>query len=534
MNPKMKLDGVTKKYTLFTSNSEKLKAMFLPKMQKENRDFYALRDISLEIFEGETIGIVGINGSGKSTISNILAGVIPPTEGTLDVNGETSLIAINVGLNNQLNGHENIEQKCLMHGFSKKEIERLLPSIEEFADIGDFIQQPVKNYSSGMKSRLGFAISAHTNPDILIVDEALSVGDKTFYQKCKDKIDEFKAEGKTIIFISHNIKEIKNISDRVLWLHNGEMRSFGDKEKVIEEYEAYIKFFNSLSKQEKKEHKEELKMQRSVAKVEQRESEEDGTALAPRGTGKKKHAKQKEQKKHSIVFFSQLVLYAALFIVAAYLVAVRPLFAADAEESSTVVESDNQPSTVDEEDTADYWVDYDEPVQAVIHSDDTSLYTSSEASTALMTLPFGTEISVLRENSDQGVVQIENEGDDLFIESNAFHLLEDAEEVERERIEEELVTNVGSLDEIESILAQPYEQVIQSVSFQTADEFGYGYYAYSDEQMLKINQQNELAAIILPMDGGSLVEETPFFIVDGEQFYFLWNEEREELLVAEF
>ncbi len=120
MNPKIKLEGVSKKYTLFHNNVEKLKAMFFPKMREQNRDFYALKNVSLEIFEGETIGVVGINGSGKSTISNILSSVIPPTEGEMDIRGETSLIAINVGLNNNLNGYENIEQKCLMHGFNKK------------------------------------------------------------------------------------------------------------------------------------------------------------------------------------------------------------------------------------------------------------------------------------------------------------------------------------------------------------------------------------------------------------------------------
>ncbi|MFS0785688.1 teichoic acids export ABC transporter ATP-binding subunit TagH [Shouchella sp. 1P09AA] len=530
MNPKMKLEGVTKKYTLFTSNSEKLKAMFLPKMQKENRDFYALKDISLEIYEGETIGIVGINGSGKSTISNILAGVIPPTEGSLDVQGETSLIAINVGLNNQLNGYENIEQKCLMHGFSKNEIEQLLPSIEEFADIGDFMNQPVKNYSSGMKSRLGFAISAHTNPDILIVDEALSVGDKTFYQKCKDKIEEFKAQNKTIIFISHNIKEIKNMSDRVLWLHNGETRSFGDKTKVVEEYEAYINWFTALSKEEQKDHKEELKMQRSVANVELAENETYG----PRGKKKQAKRKDQEQKKHSVLFFSQLVVLVAVFVVAAYLLAVQPLLSADAEEEQASTEEEVTISETSGDDEDNGWLEYSTPARAVVQDVDTPLYTSNDSSTSVMTLPFGSEVAVTGENEAQTIVQIENDGDDLFIQADAILYVDEAESVNRDTVEAELLDRHNvSITDIETTMNQPYEEVMGTASFEAADEFGFGYYAYVNENLLKIDQQNELAAILLTANEEPLIEETPFFYLEEDEIYFLWNEENGVLLVAE-
>lgn len=246
---------VTKKHKLYTSTSEKLRDIFSRKGHGE--DFFALRDVSFEAYRGDVIGFVGVNGAGKSTLSNIIAGILPETSGLVEVKGEVSIIAVASGLKGNLTGRENIELKCLMLGFSKKEIEALEPDIIEFAELGKFIDQPVKSYSSGMKSRLGFAISVSIDPDIIVVDEALSVGDKAFAAKCFEKMNQFKEKGKTIIFVSHSMEQMKKFADKILWLEFGSMKAYGDKEDILPEYEAFINEYKKMSKAGKEKYKEE-------------------------------------------------------------------------------------------------------------------------------------------------------------------------------------------------------------------------------------------------------------------------------------
>ncbi|KKK38785.1 hypothetical protein WQ57_07340 [Mesobacillus campisalis] len=306
--PKVIFKNVSKKYTLQKGKIDRL--LELIKTEKSQPSFYALRNISFTVYEGETIGIIGINGSGKSTMSNLLAQVVPPTDGQIQVFGETSLIAIAVGLNNNLTGLENIELKCLMHGMKKEDIKQIQPKIIEFAELGDFIDQPVKSYSSGMKSRLGFAISAHTNPDIMVIDEALSVGDQTFYQKCINKMNEFKSQGKTIFFISHSASQVRSFCDRVIWLNNGELVEFGDSTTVIANYLKFIKWFNELSEDEKKSYKKEQMIKQK------KENNKDVPLTIKTNSRKFRSNKQKKRNKAVV---GQFIFLVTLFIFSTFL-----------------------------------------------------------------------------------------------------------------------------------------------------------------------------------------------------------------------
>lgn len=245
--------NISKGYKMYSSPKEKLLDLILPK--GAGKTFYALKDISFKVEKGDVVGLLGLNGSGKSTLSNILGGVSMPTSGEIEINGEASLIAIGIGMNNFLSGIENIELKALMMGYKKDEIEEIKQEIIDFADIGEFINQPLRTYSSGMRSRLGFAISVYTNPDILVIDEALSVCDPTFTQKCLDKMNEFKESGKTIFFVSHSLPQIRKFCNKAIWLEYGRLREYGDVDSVLPKYQGYINEINKMSEAQKVEYK---------------------------------------------------------------------------------------------------------------------------------------------------------------------------------------------------------------------------------------------------------------------------------------
>ena len=237
----IELQGVSKSYPIYDSPSLRLKELFTFNRASYHKDFWALQDITLEIKKGETFCVVGENGSGKSTLLQMVAGILQPTKGTIKVQGRVSaLLELGSGFNPEFSGRDNVYLNAAILGLSNKEIDQRYKAIEEFAEIGDFISHPVKTYSSGMAVRLAFSVAIHVDPEILLVDEALAVGDIYFRQRCMRKVHELRQKGVTILFVSHAIGDVKAVGDRVLWLDKGRVRELGQTEQVVVKYLAMM------------------------------------------------------------------------------------------------------------------------------------------------------------------------------------------------------------------------------------------------------------------------------------------------------
>ena len=238
-------------YKLYDKPSDRLKEALGLTRKKLYKEHYALRDVNFDIQEGECVGIIGTNGSGKSTILKIITGVLTPTQGEVKVDGRISaLLELGAGFNMEYSGLENVYLNGTMIGFSKEEIDARLDDILEFADIGDFIHQPVKTYSSGMFVRLAFAVAINIDPEILVVDEALSVGDVFFQAKCYHKFEEFKKQGKTILFVSHDLSSVSKYCDRVILLNKGVKLDEGSPKQMVDLYKQLLVGQDPVKQQE--------------------------------------------------------------------------------------------------------------------------------------------------------------------------------------------------------------------------------------------------------------------------------------------
>ena len=245
------MKNLTKMYKLYDKPSDRLKEALGLTRKKLYKEHYALRDVNFDIQEGECVGIIGTNGSGKSTILKIITGVLTPTQGEVKVDGRISaLLELGAGFNMEYSGLENVYLNGTMIGFSKEEIDARLDDILEFADIGDFIHQPVKTYSSGMFVRLAFAVAINIDPEILVVDEALSVGDVFFQAKCYHKFEEFKKQGKTILFVSHDLSSVSKYCDRVILLNKGVKLDEGSPKQMVDLYKQLLVGQDPVKQQE--------------------------------------------------------------------------------------------------------------------------------------------------------------------------------------------------------------------------------------------------------------------------------------------
>ena len=242
-NTAIKVSHLTKVYKLYEKPIDRLKESLHPLKKQYHKDFYALNDVSFEIKKGETVGIIGKNGAGKSTLLKIITGVLTPSSGHVHVNGRiASLLELGAGFNPEYTGVENIYLQGTLMGYTKEEMESKIQAILDFADIGDFVYQPVKSYSSGMFARLAFAVAINVEPDILIVDEALSVGDMAFQNKCIRKMEEIGKKGITILFVSHDTQTINKFCSQAIWLHAGIIKEKGIPLTLLENYMSFMSY----------------------------------------------------------------------------------------------------------------------------------------------------------------------------------------------------------------------------------------------------------------------------------------------------
>lgn len=231
------------RFNMASERVDNLKEYFIKLIKRELmfKEFMALRDVSFEVKKGEAWGIIGTNGSGKSTLLKLICGILKPYRGTVEVNGSIApMIELGAGFDGDLTASENIFLNGAVLGYDKKFMQEHFDEIVEFAELQDFLEMPIKNYSSGMAARLGFAIATVVRPDILICDEVLAVGDYAFQQKCERRMNEMRKEGTTLLYVSHSIESVKEVCDHALWLDKGVVRMSGDVEKVAEEYIKFL------------------------------------------------------------------------------------------------------------------------------------------------------------------------------------------------------------------------------------------------------------------------------------------------------
>src|SRR5579872_3233491 len=232
-------ENVSKSYPIYDAPGDRLKELLTFNRRDFHRNFWALHDVSFEVRRGETFCVIGENGSGKSTLLQLVARILQPSSGTVAVEGRVSaLLELGAGFNPEFTGRDNVYLNGSILGLSTRQIDARYRDIENFAEIGDFINRPVKTYSSGMVVRLAFAVAIHVDPEILLVDEALAVGDIYFRQRCMRKVHELRARGITILFVSHAVSDVKALGDRALWLEHGKTMALGKTDLVVTKYLA--------------------------------------------------------------------------------------------------------------------------------------------------------------------------------------------------------------------------------------------------------------------------------------------------------